>query len=98
MDDLDAEGVRCFNQVRTLMPQLPIYLLETDREMREVDKGTFQQRGARGVVSFVDKDEVSLVRKVSDIADAVYLQKKINDLSRNDKTLRFNTAQKISGD
>ena len=98
MDDLDAEGVRCFNQVRTLMPQLPIYLLETDKEMREVDKGTFQQRGARGVVSFIDKDEASFVRKVSDIADAVYLQKKINDLSRKEKTLRFNTAQKISGD
>lgn len=98
MDDLDTEGMRSFKTIRMLMPQIPIYILETGVKMREVEKNTFQQLGARGTVSFMDKNQETFCQNISRLADEVYLQEKINEMTRQEKTLWYNTAQKVSDD
>ncbi len=98
LEDYDTEGIRCFNIVRTKMSHVPVFLLEAGKQMREVDKNTFQQQGARGVISCLSQEEKSVEEQISNLLNMTYLQERVNELSRQEKILNYNTAQMISTD
>lgn len=97
MEDYDTEGIRCFELMNEKMPDMPVYMLEKENPMREVDKNTFQQMGARGIISCLEGVE-SFEQTMKALLETVYLQKKVDELSRQSKVLDYNTAQMVSED
>ena len=98
MEDYDTEGIRSFHMLRTKMPHMPLYILENGKKIREVDKSTFYQLGARGIVSNIDENGIGIEEQLTNLLSTTYLQEKVNELSRQEKVLDYNTAQMISAD
>lgn len=98
LDDINSRGIRCFHMVRSTMPELPVYMIDFGKKMAEVDKTTLLQLGAREVLPYTPEESDLFLEKVQTLADSIYMQERINDLSRRGRILHYNTAQKISED
>ena len=95
IDDLNTESMHIFRQIRNTMQNLPVYIMEHVRPLRRADRDTFMALGARGIITYKEKN---FYDRLTDLAKAVYLEEKINELSRRESVLRYNTAQHLSPD
>jgi ATP-dependent metalloprotease FtsH len=96
IEDYDTEGISCFDLLREKMPHIPVYMLETDKRIREVDKSTFQQLGAYGVLRCIEEEGYNAEVALMELLTSTYLQEKVNELARQEKVLQYDTAQMIS--
>lgn len=96
VEDYDTEGISCFDLLREKMPHIPVYMLETDKRIREVDRSTFQQLGAYGVIRCIEEEGKNSEADLMELLNSAYLQEKVNELARQEKVLQYDTAQMIS--
>ena len=95
IDDLNTESMHIFRQIRNTMQSLPIFIMEHIRPLRRADRDTFMAMGARGILTY---KENNFYDRLAELSKAVYLEEKINELSRRECILRCNTAQHLSAD
>ena len=51
ISDYNTDGIKLFHELVDNQANLPVYLMETDRNFSDVDRRTFLQEGATGTTS-----------------------------------------------
>ncbi len=96
-EDVDSVGrdlLWCFKE---RYPEVPVYLIGgRDHRYSEEEKISFLNLGVRG---FIDIDDVNgLEKQLLSVCDSLYQQKSINELTKANKVLTFETAQLFDPD
>ena len=95
LDDIKSKGVVAFDTITDKLPQVPIYIIHKSH-IKKQDRTNFLERGARGFIEW--KDDKEIEQTVIKIADVVYMQKRVDELSDRGRVLKYNTAQRIVND
>lgn len=91
-EDVDSVGRDLFWYIRENYPELPVYLIcRSNRQYSEEEKISFLNLGIRGFL-VLDGDSAPDAQ-VADICESLYQQKSINELTKANKVLTFETAQ-----
>ena len=93
------ESRRFFNLLRERMPEIPVYLLESDKLKIDAELLTaFIRAGARGKLTFSSEENGVFAEEISDICIQTYLQSVAAGLAAQRKILSFETAPNLSSD
>ena len=93
------DGGRLFRTLRERLPELPVYLLETqDLAIDEELTMDFVRAGARGKLTASKQDFSVFEDMLSAICRELYLQSVSSRMASERKVLYFETAPKLSGD
>ena len=93
------EGNELFNAIRERLPELPVYLLET--ELLKIDSEllmSFMRAGARGMLAAPTDDFTVFEDELEDICKRMYMQNVAARLAGERKVLYFETAPKFTPD
>ncbi|MCR4896558.1 MAG: AAA family ATPase [Lachnospiraceae bacterium] len=97
ISDYNTDGVRLFHELAENQSGLPIYLLETDHSLSDVDKQTFIQEGAVGTVDLKPARIESFRRMFEQTLEELYMEKESQAFTQRGWIVDFNTKQEISG-
>ena len=95
LDDMETLGMRAFHTIRRSLPEVPVYLLNCDDRLRDVDRITFTKQGASGFINHSKADASVIADEFRSIAAQNDLQKQLSELAGKGRRLAFNTAQKV---
>jgi len=95
LDDVKNEAVVSFELVSKKIPNMPIYMAYK-YELRTEDVDVFLERGVRAFIKW--NDDAELADELAQIADMVYMQARVDELSSRGRVLSYNTAQQLKGD
>lgn len=88
-----------FRLLRERLPEVPIYLLESEKLKIDSELLTaFVRAGIRGKLTFSSGDDGVFAEEISDICAQVYMQTVATGLAAQHKVLSFETAPKLSSD
>ncbi len=94
VEDIDSDGMRIFDYVREYLPELPVYVLDTDpASKRSFD--TLIARGARGVLQYRAEDPTAFSNALKEVSFGALINNSVYGLGRSGKYLAFNCAQYI---
>ncbi len=95
IDDLDSVGVKAFDMVAELQEDTCLYVLESGDSLTETDRMLYYKKGASG---FIKSDvSESMNREITEIADSINLEKKVDMLSKSGYYIDYNTSQERIG-
>ena len=84
---------------RERLPQIPLYLLETDRLPVDEDfMNELSRLGVRGMLQLPDQDYDVFTEQMESLAGQCYLQRKAGELAARMQILTFDTRPEISED
>ena len=93
------DGGRLFQMLRERLPELPVYILETDElPLDEELTMSFVRAGARGKLTVPAEDFSVLEDQLDSIASQLFSQSAAAKLAAERKVLTFETAPKLSDD
>ena len=93
------DGGRLFQMLRERLPELPVYILETDElPLDEELTMSFVRAGARGKLTVPAEDFSVLEDQLDSIAGQLFSQSAAAKLAAERKVLAFETAPKLSDD
>ncbi|MEA5060791.1 MAG: AAA family ATPase [Candidatus Pelethousia sp.] len=93
------DGNRVFRALRERLPELPVYLLETDAFTIDTELlMSFVRAGARGKLTEPREDFSVLEDELSGICGELYMQNVAARMAAERKVLSFETAPKLSPD
>ena len=98
LDDMESKGMRIFHAIREKIPSIPVYLLDRDNRMRDVDRMTFIRQGASGFIRYETGDWEGIAEEFRKIVAEDYLQSRIRELANKGRHLAFNSAQYANED
>lgn len=91
-EDADSVGRDLFWRIRDNYPDLPVYLICGDnRQYSEEEKISFLNLGIRGFLELDGDGDPDT--QIADICESLYQQRSINELTKANKVLTFETAQ-----
>lgn len=94
IDDRETIGMNAFRSVREKLPEMPVYILEDNNRLRDVDRITFTKQGAAGFIPYSSQNPSVIREEFEKIGSQNYLQTQIRELADKGKHIAFNTAQK----
>ena len=97
ISDVESEAREFLQQLHQDVSIIPVYLLQTSKHtFTEEEKRSFVGYGVQGIVSV--KSDACFDERIKDICQGVHVQRSMLNLSRSNKILSFETAQKLSFD
>ena len=97
-EDISSKGRKIFFHIREKYPDMPVYMLESDALiLNNEEKHTFLKLGATGFVSIVS-DNTDFAEDIRKIAESLHYTAGTKTLTRSNKHLVFDTAQKLNKD
>ncbi|MCR5324702.1 MAG: AAA family ATPase [Lachnospiraceae bacterium] len=96
VSDYNTNGVRLFQNLTETQPDMPIFMMEKDREFSEVDRMTFLQQGAAGDVEVDTKHISSFNRQFEQIMEELYMEKKNREFSQRGLIVAYYTKQELN--
>ena len=97
IEDIDSSARDFFKFLTDAKDKTPVYILETENALlTDEEKTTLVREGIRGVVNVSDTN--GLEKRVRDIVSALYQQKSMERLARENKVVSYETVQSISED
>lgn len=98
ISDYNTDGIKLFHELVDNQANLPVYLMETDRNFSDVDRRTFLQEGATGTTS-LKKDLIeSFKREFEQTLEELYMEKESQAFSQRGFVVDFNTKQELGKD
>ena len=94
--DYNTDGIKFFRYMEEKQAEIPVYLLEIDREFSSVDRRTFLQEGAAGTVLANSKQTASFGRQFNQIMEELYMEKESQTFSQRGWVIDFNTKQELT--
>ena len=94
LDDVKNDSVVSFDLITSKVPDIPIYIAHK-QEMRDTDVDVFLENGAREFIKW--DDDAVFFDNITRLANLVYMQSKVNELSGRGRVLTYNKAQQIVG-
>lgn len=98
VSDYNTQGVRLYWNVIEKFPEMPLYILERDIEFSEIDRITFFQEGATGIIKLDLSRPESFSRELKQSVNDRYMESKANDFIRQGFVVAYNTKQIVSED
>ncbi|MCR5054636.1 MAG: AAA family ATPase, partial [Lachnospiraceae bacterium] len=96
ISDYNTEGVKLFHDLMEARTDLPIFLLEMDRDFSDVDRRTFLQEGAFGTVPVRTGQEESFKRQFTHTMEELYMERESRTFSQRGWVIDYNTRQEIT--
>lgn len=96
ISDYNTSGVKLLHELLEKQADLPIFLLELDREFSEVDRRTFMQEGAAGTIRVNSEQIMSFKREFAQIMEELYMEKKSQEFTQRGWIVDFNTKQELT--
>ena len=94
IEDIASRGMQMFNYAREFLPEIPIYVLDTEPSAKR-SFDTLLARGAKGVITLSDDDRPSFSEALSALSFNALINNAVYSLGRSGKFLSFNCAQYI---
>jgi ATP-dependent metalloprotease FtsH len=94
--DYNTGGVRLFRDLTEQTTDLPIYMIERDPGFSEVDRRTFLQEGASGILTFKPEQEGSFKRQFEQVMDELYMERESQIFSQRGWVIDYKTKQDTS--
>lgn len=89
------DGKKLFSTLRTRLPELPIYILESTMPLNDDIVSAFERAGARGKLAEPTlRGYTNFENQLMNISDQLYMQNVANDLAAERKAIYFETAPK----
>lgn len=90
-----SDGKRLFGMLMDIIPEMPVYLLETPQRVidNELLSG-FVRQGARGKITMLSDSSDDLTNQLYEISHELYMQNIAADMANRHKALTFETAPK----
>lgn len=96
IEDIVTPYMEFYRYVCTLSPVLPVYIIQTEETvLSEEEKVSFTRTGARGI-SIIQKGQMK--EQILEVCDIIHQQKGMDTLSKYNKVVNFESAQKIGED
>ncbi len=96
ISDYNTDGVRLFHNITGSTTEMPIYMLEVDREFSEVDRSTFLQEGATDTISVNFRHVSSFAREFDQIMDELYMDRESRTFTQRGWVIDFNSKQELT--
>lgn len=93
--DYNTAGVKLFHDIIATQASIPIYMLEVDRALSDVDRDTFFQEGAAGVLKASENYRASLKRQFNQIMDELYMENENRKFTQRGYVIGYGTKQII---
>lgn len=98
VSDYATPGNELFKEILRANSGMPVYILEEDQGMSEIDEGTYIQEGADGIFSVNLEHPESLSRQFKQVMDELYMENMSQQFSQRGFIIAFNSRQEISED
>lgn len=98
ISDYNTDGVRFFHELMETQAQLPVFLIEMDRDFSDVDRRTFLQEGAMGTVKYNTGQAASFKRQFNQVMEELYMEHESQSFSQRGWIIDFNTKQELTGE
>ncbi|MBQ1847129.1 MAG: AAA family ATPase [Clostridia bacterium] len=95
VEDVDSEARDFFWYVRNSHNTLPVYILQTEKKLKDEEKFSLLRQGVRG---FLDINDPDLITEIGEICESIHRQKSMIKLAKANKLVTFETAQMIEDD
>ncbi len=93
------DGNLLFSTLRERIPELPIYILQSNVKLYDELIVSFVRSGARGVLKMPDEKEINAFgEQLSEISREIYMQETAEEIAAQHKVLYFETAPRQSKD
>lgn len=97
-DSAISDGNRLFKALRERLPDIPVYLLETNSFSIDTElEMSFIRSGARGKLEAISEDLSVFEDQLSAISRELYMQKTARQLSNERKVVSFETSPRLKG-
>ena len=97
LDDWKSEGVLTFENLNEKMPNMPVFIVDK-HDISNEDQAKFLEMGARAFIKYKPKKKLEFADRIAWIADMIYMQKKVDELSGRGRVLTYNSAQRFLED
>lgn len=94
--DYNAKGVEYFHKILSSNTGLPVYILNINDRLSPIDKNTFIQEGATGVLDLAEERAESFQRLFAEIMSDHYMEKQNLYFGRQGWVLEYATKQDIT--
>ncbi len=96
ISDYSTDGIRLFHKLAETGSDVPIYMMELDRNFSEVDRTTLIQEGASGTVNVDSKHPASFKRQFTQTMEELYMEKESQIFSQRGWIIDYNTKQELT--
>ncbi len=93
ISDYDTDGMSFFYELIESRTHTPIYLLDVEPPFSGVDRRTFLQEGASGILQMSRENNDSLLRQVTQIMEELYMEQQNKDFSQRGWVIDYKTLQ-----
>ncbi len=94
---IDSMGSRVFDWLKKEHPEIPIYAISFENDLGLADKKLLREKGVKDFLVFRSEDSDS-ISQIDSVCYGIFLEEKLNSLSRNGQLLNFDVASKLSED
>lgn len=96
--DYNSFGVKLFHELIEINSEFPIFIMDFDNSLTEIDKQTFAMEGAADTFSMSSEFRNGFEHRLQEIVDDINMQKKSTEFTGKGWVLDYKTRQEISGD
>ncbi|MBQ7645855.1 MAG: AAA family ATPase [Clostridia bacterium] len=96
--DYSTGGVKLFHSIIESFSNLPVYILNTDNRLNDVDKITFRQEGAIQIIDLPAGAADSFRRSTEQVLEEIDMEDKKNSFSMKGWVITFRSRQSVSDD
>lgn len=96
--DYATPGNELFKEIVRANSGMPVFIIEQDQGMSEIDENTYIQEGADGIFAANLEHPESLKRQFKQIMDELYMENMSQQFSQRGFIISFNSRQEVSED
>lgn len=95
-EDVPCDYMDFYNKIRKKLPEMPVYLLETEKtQLCREERVSFMQSGARDVCDVTSQPIEVLI---SHVCSRLHQQRAMEELARHHQVVKYGSGQRISED
>lgn len=98
ISDYSTDGNALLRELVRIQSDIPVFILEVDKEFSEVDRRTYVQEGADDTISLLLSDSETFSKEFIQIMEELYMEKENMSFSQKGWVIDFGTKQVISKD